>query len=730
MGLCLLEQGADAAPAARASTNNYCTGTPDGSGHVNCALGAAAVSGDTILACGRAGSSYDVTAVSDGTNGSYTLGTQFQGNGNVRSRCAWFINAASGTPTIQFTFNNVTGTAQIDVVAISGVATTGSAISETGSTSLGSSTTPTCASATATAANQILWAYLNADSNPTSVAPRTSETELHEDPTNHLTQLEYKLTSGSGSVSASWTLGSAAGAACNEVIFNIAASAPTYSVAPAIGTRTTSTLPFTQTTACTDCTAYGVAETDGLGTPTCTQIKAGQGADGNAAYKAVNGAATTAVQLTLTFSSYTDGTLRDGYFCLHSTANGDSAVSAIADMYKLPAFTTAITIASASATAYTTNSDVLDGAGSVYLAACKLGASAPSVAQVEAQTGGCIVNATTDNATGPFSLTITGTIFPAYDLYFVGTYGSQHEAAVHSLTGQCLSAPSGKQFINCPTGLTSIGVGSAIETLNAAITPDWAVGDIPVCDTFTHTVPSGTQQFAFHLSVAGFASYDSGDGSRTYANCDAYDLSVGAYATAANANNDLDWWDQDPAISCSPPFITVLKTNVAMSAAPNGGNITFTSNCTHPLGDTLTTALTSGTWPAGLALAANVLSGTATVENEAGAAETVTATSSVTGGTGAQALTLYPLTTVTVPNCVSSPTTEGNCRAAILAALHNAVTTVSTTAHSLTVAAGNVISMSPAQGAEIAPWDTETLTISSGGSGGRSHMRLRMGLSL
>jgi hypothetical protein len=97
---------------------------------------AAAVSGDTILACGRAGSSYDVTAVSDGTNGSYTLGTQFQGNGNVRSRCAWFINAAAGTPTIQFTFNNVTGTAQIDVVAISGVATTGSAISETGSTNL------------------------------------------------------------------------------------------------------------------------------------------------------------------------------------------------------------------------------------------------------------------------------------------------------------------------------------------------------------------------------------------------------------------------------------------------------------------------------------------------------------------------------------------------------------------------------------------------------------------
>src|SRR5262249_1337244 len=98
-------------------------------------------------------------------------------------------------------------------------------------------------------------------------------------------------------------------------------STPTYSVAPAIGTRTTNSIPVTQTSTCSDCTAYVVAETSGLGAPTCTQIKAGKGADGNSAYKAANGSLTASVQLTLTLSSYTDGTVRDIYGCLNSSGS-------------------------------------------------------------------------------------------------------------------------------------------------------------------------------------------------------------------------------------------------------------------------------------------------------------------------------------------------------------------------------------------------------------------------
>lgn len=225
-----------------------------------------------------------------------------------------------------------------------------------------------------------------------------------------------------------------------------AASAPTYTADPAIGTRTTSSIPITQTSACTDCTAYFIAETDGLGLPTCTQIKAGNGADGNAAYKAVSGALTATVQLTLTLGTYTDGTLRDGYGCLNSTAGGDSAVKAIADMYKLPAFSTPLSVASQTTSVYTSNSKVLDGPGTVTWNAVPAGASAPSVSQCNAGTGGGIVATNTDDATGTMTLTISGTpgstINPKYDLYYCGTYGGQVEAAVHALTDEYLDCPS------------------------------------------------------------------------------------------------------------------------------------------------------------------------------------------------------------------------------------------------------------------------------------------------
>ncbi len=489
-------------------------------------------------------------------------------------------------------------------------------------------------------------------------------------------------------------------------------TAPTYSVSPAIGTRTTSSIPITQTTTCSDCTAYFVAETDGLGTPTCTQIKAGKGADGNAAYKSASGAITASVQLTLTLSSYTDGTVRDGYGCLHSTANGDSSVSAIADMYKIPVSSCTYNSATSGSVTYDCT---LDGAGTIYGVACIKDSTDATQTQVEAAhcTGDVAAKASA-NRSGTGSLTVGSTLpNPVYDFSFAGTYGSQHEAATHQDFDRCLAAASGKQIINCPNGLTSIGVGSAVETLNAAITPDWAVGDIPVCDTYTHSTPGGTQQFLFHLSVSGYASYDSGDGSRTYANCDAYDVSVGAMATVANASNDLDWWDQDPAIACQPPFSLVLKTNVAMNVSPNPGNVDFTTKCVHPLGDTITTALTSGTWPTGLTLSANVLSGTPTVEIEGGTAEAVTPTSTVTGASSApQALTAYVWTTLTSTNCTSTLTTLAACESAYNQQFLGKVSFTESFHCSTTVPPGYVISTSPTGGAEVAPYTTVSIVYS------------------
>ncbi len=305
-----------------------------------------------------------------------------------------------------------------------------------------------------------------------------------------------KTTTGTSTMS-SFTISGLAAYGC--IIIGLA-SPPTFSVAPAIGTRTTSSIPVTATTACSDCSSspagyYGVAVTSGSGAPSCTQIIAGQNSSGSAAYKSFGPIAMTAtVQATGTFSSYTDGTVRDGYFCLKSTGSGNSAVSSIASMYKIPAFTTGLTVASTSNTVYTSNSKVLDGAGSVFWVACNAGSAAPSVSQVEALTGGCIKLTSSGTATGTQTLTSTDSpAFPVYDLYFVGTYGSQHEASVHTLTGQCLSAPSNFQYVNCPTGLASVtDTGSVPKAFNDALfrtlgyksqTVNFTVGSIVVDST-------------------------------------------------------------------------------------------------------------------------------------------------------------------------------------------------------------------------------------------------------
>ncbi len=334
------------------------------------------------------------------------------------------------------------------------------------------------------------------------------------------------------------------------------------------------------------------------------------------------------------------------------------------------------------------------------------GATPPTAAQVQAGTGAH--GTATDTATGSsrsFNVTTSdGTPAPYYGIYCTPDGGT----TVSAVQTVCLLPPSGKQYIQCPGGLTGIGSGSAIESLNALITPDWAIGDIPKCDVYTHATPGGTQQFLFHLSATGFASYESGTGARTYANCDAWDLSAAAWATVANANNDLDWWDQDPIIVCVPPFDWILKTSVAASSAPNPGNLNFATLCTHPLGDTITTALTSGTWPTGISLTANVASGTPTVENEGGVILQVTPTTTVTGiASPPISFAAYVWTTLTSPNCTSSLTTLSACVALYNNLFHSAITLVQP-CHS-SGSTGNILATSPAAAAEVAPYDTVVL---------------------
>lgn len=535
--------------------------------------------------------------------------TSVRGGSVERVRSAIYYikeaNILSGAQTVTVTFNQaITGTAKITCYTLSGVDQT-TPVENTQSAGSIASSDPWTSSVTL--ANNS-FAVLNAvaNSNTVTATPDGAWTEDRDvDDGGARVVIQSKDTSTGGSTT--WTVdwsGATGGTLAIASFGEVAASPPTFSVAPAIGTRTTSSIPVTATTACTDCNYYGVAVTDGSGAPTCTQIKAGQDSGGSAAYKAFGPVAmTTTVQNTGTFSTYTDGTIRDGYFCLNSTAGGDSTVSSIADMYKLPAFTTALTIASQTDTTYTTNSKVLDGPGTVDLVACAKDASPPSVSQVEARTGGCIINGSTDDATGTMTLDPSGAAFPVYDLYYVGSYGSQHEAAVHALVDECLDAPSGKTVVNCPNGLTSIGAGGAVEALNAVITPDLVAGDIPIVDSAT--TPEGcqvTMSVAGLISIAGPGGVGSCSGARQYVNATFYDLSAGAIHA-----DDLDWWLNNlPPIAPTETLSLYVPLNSAMTP------FDLTDSCPDPEGDAVTATLHSpDVLPLNLSIIANVVQGTA-----------------------------------------------------------------------------------------------------------------------
>ena len=194
----------------------------------------------------------------------------------------------------------------------------------------------------------------------------------------------------------------------------------------------------------------------------------------------------------------------------------------------------------------------------------------------------------------------------AAGLYGVGTYGSQ-PSDLESDLDECLDAPSGKQVINCPNGLTSIGVGSAIEALNAVISPDIAVGDIPTVDLVT--TPEGcavTMSVAGYLSVGESAPTIPCSGTRQYINATFYDLSVGA----AHAD-DLDWWLNDPEILVPDPDSLSYYVPLNSPMTP----VDLSTLCAHPLGDAITVTNVDAL-PTGLSVVANSLQGTATVRGK------------------------------------------------------------------------------------------------------------------
>jgi hypothetical protein len=521
-------------------------------------------------------------------------------------------NIQSGAQTISATWNQaVAGTDLFTCYTLSGVnQTTPIDTTATRASSAGENpATGTIAVASNTL--QILSAYTSTANSSTPNAGWTEDRDTADSAALEVTAQDAVTSSGA---TLTWKLTFAGNNNTDVAIASFApTTAPTFSVSPAVGTRTTSSVPITATTACTDCTMTGIEQTAGAAAPTVAQIKAGQDHTGSAAFSTCSVSPTANVQATCTFSSITDGTVKDAYFALNSTAGGDIASAAsIANVYKLPAFTSGPTFSSCG-TGGCTYSFTLDGAGTVYGVACKAGSTAATVTQTEAAhcTGDVAAEASANKAvTGADTLVIgTSLTLPEYDFALVGTYGSQHEAATHADTSRVLSPPAtcgGNGTTQCQyVTIASIGTGSPCASFNSATSPAIASPDILKAPATTH--PGG---FSLTIGTDCQFSYP-GDGSRQDA------LGIGIYdysALAFHADTMAFWGNNQPPIPPLPPDSVTyfIPLNVPMTPV----NLSQSGLCISPEGDHITYSFVS-TPPTGITIdevsGDSTLHGTATV---------------------------------------------------------------------------------------------------------------------
>lgn len=497
-----------------------------------------------------------------------------------------------------------------------------------------------------------------------------------------------------------------------------AAATPTFSVAPAIGTRTTSTIPVTATTACTDCTFHGVALADG-GSATCAEI---DGETATGAYKYFHQAMTADAQGTGTFSTYTDGTVRDGKFCLESTANGYSAVSSIADMYKKAAFSVTPSVTAQDDNDYTITK-TLDGAGSCTAVACLKDSAAPTVTQILAGncTGDAAAIATvTDASCEAGTATLGGSLTrPIHDIYVAGTYGSQPSDAT-TLADEMLDAPTGYQY----DLLASVGSTSPCAELNPSITPDIAAADVT---KWSSTVsPSGDTLTA---GTDCEISYPDPVGNWRSATLSVYDTSAG------------DWMSGGPTtvyFNYPDPTCSVSGCELIVDQVVNGGAFTAIDVCamfTDPAGGALTcTSSDTGTGtgadkrPAGTTVTSGVFDDTGAGATSTGNTEgtfSVTATN-VAGGTASINVNWFVYDQVNIPDCVGLSLTACGL---LLDALN--LDPVVTLVYDAGRQTGYVVSQGQAAGTEVDPFTEMDLTVSLGaGPSGRRRRTPGLGVGV
>lgn len=475
-------------------------------------------------------------------------------------------------------------------------------------------------------------------------------------------------------------------------------SPPTFSVAPAIGTRTSSTIPINFTLDQTG-TVYGIAQATGGSAPTCTQVKAGQNGAGSSALYSWSEAVTATVADSHTFT--VSSSPYDLYFCGNHTTNGDSAVASITSAYKLPAWTVTPTISARTSTTHTF-SYTLDGAGTVYGVQCAKGQTAPTVAQVKAGqcTGSVAALAACNEAVSSSADTTVCTAASpllVYDDYMVAVYGSQ-DSALTTLATEVAGAATN---YDAPAALGTICTASPcpVFVYNASVATDIIATDYFSCKNITEP-----DSLAITWTNDGNFTY-APTAARELLHCKYQDLSAFGMFSGANP---ADFYVNNLAPFASPSTINEIwyigdalsKDYATLFTDPEDDTLTCTQDSTG-------TGAGDNKRPTGSSFSTVAISGTVTTAQSG--AFTVTCTD-IAGDSAALEVNWEVRALPTAPDCTTAHLSFDACTDLAQAAFID--WNISGTQRDCTgIAKGHVISQDPAAGVTMDPSDTLLLVL-------------------
>lgn len=561
-----------------------------------------------------------------------------------------------------------------------------------------------CVSNQANNAVVIYWAHGGTQTGQTALSGMSTSTPYNAAATGTGTiGYQHKIeTTAVGCPSGDITVSGGSGAGSSAVAQSLkaaAAAAPTFTAGPTAGTSTTTTIP-TSATVDKDTTLKGVLYADGGSTPSCSQIQSGQDATGSAAYATCSVACTAATQCTCTFSGLSgtgSGNVRDSAYCGRHATDGDTAVSAVADRYKLPAWLTTPTVSDCTSSACTVTGE-LDGAGTTKLVGCPKDAAAPDADESAALTcagGATALSAASDDAT--INATLASITPPVLDIYVTGYYVTANKIAPTALVDNCLDPATGKVVINCPTGFTSIDPLSPIVEFSDVATPDIVAGDIGVCDSATN------KGHDLVWTATGLYSYPPGDPSQQRFSCVFYDVS--AFAMHADT--------MAVAVNNNDPIADVVTLIVDLIKDQAMGPVNLGGRCTDPDDDPITvttsdtgTGTGTDTRPSNTAISAGSWTGT---PDASGSGAFTTTCADDVGGSTTFEVEWTVTAPSTVPQCVGEPI--GSCLTLLEAQNLNGAFASQC---SSTVPALTVIGQDPAATSVVDPFSTVALTVSSG----------------